>query len=810
MKRIFLFFFAAFFIQHLSAQTGKISGTVSGPAVAEGIVVSLFKASDKSLAKTTLCEANGSFEFLQLKDNRYYLKISHSGYATYTSDTVDITNGSVVVLQHIVLQVAAKDLQEVKITGKKPFAERKIDRVVIHPDMLISNAGTSSLEVLEKAPGVLVDGNGTISLKGKSGVMVFIDDKPSYLSGADLANYLRSLPSGSIETIELITNPPARYDAAGNAGIINIRLKKNIVKGVNGGISLSYGQGRYHRTNNSFNINYRVNKINFFANLGWNQNHTYQDLTIKRSYYTPSGEFSSGFEQNSYLKREISGVNLRLGADYYINSRSTAGIVVSGFSNRIYSPIVSKGNVFDNTNTLAGRVAATNPSERKWKNGSVNLNYSYKIGKKGKEISANIDYNNYDAHITQKLVSSVYTADNHLINESTLESTLPASIIIKTAKVDYVHPLKQGAKLEAGLKTSFVNTDNTASFFDRVDNVVSPNYQFSNRFLYKENINAAYASYQRNWKKISLQAGLRLEHTVIDGNQLGNPVVKDSTFHLNYANLFPTVYLQFRADSLQKHVFGFSAGRRVNRPNYQDMNPFTYPLDLYTYYAGNPFLQPTFSYSFEVSHTFKNKITTSFDYTIVKNLIQETNEQRGTIFYSRPGNFGRQVVYGLDVNATLQPYKWWTLILYTEFKNMGYDATIYGQRLKEDRFYWVIAPTNQFNINKNLSAEIAGSYQTRILVAQFLTIPVWQVRAGISQKILKGKGSIRLNISDLFYTNQPGGDIRNIANAKANWLSYLDSRVGSFTFTYRFAKGKGLNARKSGGADDEKGRVKTN
>jgi hypothetical protein len=194
----------------------------------------------------------------------------------------------------------------------------------------------------------------------------------------------------------------------------------------------------------------------------------------------------------------------------------------------------------------------------------------------------------------------------------------------------------------------------------------------------------------------------------------------------------------------------------------------------------------------------------------VNNLIQETNEQRGTIYYSRPGNFGRQTVYGVDVNANLQLTKWWMLQLYTELKNIGFKSLIYGQVLDDNRFYWFIGPTNQFTITKNISAELAGSYQTRILIAQFLTIPVWQMRARLSQKIMKGKGSLKLNVSDLFYTNQPGGDIRNIANSKANWLSYLDSRVITLSFSYRFNKGKSLNARKSGGSDDEKVRVRTN
>ncbi|RYZ21382.1 MAG: TonB-dependent receptor, partial [Sphingobacteriales bacterium] len=371
-------------------------------------------------------------------------------------------------------------------------------------------------------------------------------------------------------------------------------------------------------------------------------------------------------------------------------------------------------------------------------------------------------------------------------------------------------PFGKGNRLEAGVKSSLVNTDNTAEFFDVVHEVSTPNYEFSNRFKYKENINAAYLNFSRDWSRFSLQMRLRMENTNIEGNQMGNVMVKDSSFTRNYTSLFPTLYLAYRADTTQTNQFGFSFGRRIDRPDYQDLNPFTYPLDRYTYYGGNPFLQPTFSYNFELSHTYKNMITTALEYSIADNLIQETNEQRANIYYSRPGNFGRQTVYGLTVNANIPVTKWWTLMIYSEFKNVGVKSIIYGQTLDESRWYWYVGPTNQFTITKNLSAELAGSYQTRILSGQFLTIPVWQIRAGLSQKVLKGNGSVRLNVSDLFYTNQPGGDIRNIANSRANWLSYLDSRVATISFSYRLNKGKTLKARQSGGSDAEKGRVRTN
>jgi iron complex outermembrane receptor protein len=806
--------FAVFYLLIASvaiAQSGSIKGKVMGFQEGDAPIVNLLSANDSSVVKATICEDDGSFEFQLLKNGSYLVNITQLGYHSYVSAPVELTPlKQEAQLADVTLTHASKELTEVEVVAKKLFVQRKIDRVVVNPDALISNVGTTALEVLEKSPGVLVDMNGNISLKGKPGVIVFIDDKPTYMSATDLAAYLRSLPSGSIETIELMTNPPAKYEAAGNAGIINIRLKRDQAKGFNGGVNISYGQGRYMRSNNSFNFNYSINKINFFSNIGWSENNFYHDLSINRYYYTPGGELNSTFSQNSYIKIKNSGRTARVGMDYYASKKSTLGIVLSGFINPGINTVVNNARALDATNQPTSFIQAYTSSKRTWKNGSVNLNYAYKIDDKGKELTVNADYIAYHTNQSQQLTNSIFTPDQVLVGKSILASTLPADIIIQSAKADYAHPLGKAGKLDAGIKTSFVHTDNTASFYDVVNDVSTPNYEFSNRFQYKENINAGYLNYSNEWKKFSLQLGLRLENTLIDGYQLGNPMKKDSSFQVHYTNGFPTCYFSYKVDSAQKNQFVLSFGRRISRPNYQDLNPFTYPLDRYTYYGGNPFLKPTFSYNFELSHTYKSFLTTTLSYSIDENLIEETNEQRGTIYYSRPGNFGKQTVYGISVNGNFNLTKWWVLQLYTESKNIAVKSVMYGQTIDANRWYWYVGPTNQFTINKNLSAELGGWYVTKVLSGQFLTISVWEMRVGAAYKILKGNGTLKLNLSDVFHTNQPGGDIRNIANSKANWFGHMDTRVLTIGFSYRFNKGKTLQARQSGASDTEKGRVKTN
>ena len=806
-------FFALSIIGTAAKAQGSINGTVLSPGLqkAEAAIVNLLSAKDSVLVKALITDSIGQFEFLITKPDTYLISVSFQGAVKYYTKPIGPINPDQSITLDPIQLIAktATTLDEVTVASKLPFVEKKIDRTVINPDALITNAGTNALEVLEKSPGVQVDINGNISLRGKQGVMVFIDDKPTYLASADLANYLRSVPSSTLASIEIMTNPPAKYDAAGNAGIINIKLKRTKTKGVNGGINTSYGQGAYARSNNSFNLNYGVNKINFFTNLSYNINNSFQDLFIERQYFKPNTDsLNSTFNQNSYIKREATGFTGKAGFDYYINKKSTFGLVLNGFVNETKNTTTNNAQVGDANAQLESLVKAYSPSDRDFKNQAVNVNYTYKLNNKGKEIAANADYVGYNGVTNQYLLNSIYNPNNVFVSSTNLVSNLPSNIDIWAAKLDYLNPLKNGGRFETGVKSSLVNTNNVANFYDEINGQQKPNYDFSNNFTYKENINAAYVNYSFNRKKFSFQTGLRFENTNIQGTQLGNPVRNDSSFTRTYNNLFPTIYMLYRLDSLGIHQLGLSAGRRVNRPDYQAMNPFTYPLDRFTLYSGNPYLQPTFSQSVELSHTYKSRFTTAFEFTYVNDVISETIQQENGIFYSRPGNLGQQYAYSLSFNGTFNPTKWWVLQLYTEITQNDFRSNVYGQQLNNKGTYWFLGPTNQFTINKKWSAELSGTYTTSVVTGQFITIPVWTMRMGFSKKILKDMGSLKFNLNDIFYSNQPGGDILAIANSNAKWKSFLDTRVATISFGYRFNKGKSLNARNTGGSDAEKGRVK--
>ncbi len=770
--------------------------------------IALHKAKDSVLVKVVVTEDNGNFEFENLPPNTYYLAISYIGFKKYTSSPLELVAAQTLQLPPVAL-TPESTLQEVTVTYTKPFAERKIDRTVVNPDALIGNAGTNALEVLEKSPGVQVETDGAIRLKGKGGVVVFVDDKPTYLSADALANYLRSLPSSSIESIELMTNPPAKYDAAGNAGVINIRLKKTTVKGLNGGINLSAGQGFYSRSNNSANLNYRINKVNIFSNISYNNDNSYQDLVIERNYLQPNGNLASSFRQNTFIKRQTESANLRLGIDYYLSKNTTLGFVANGFYTPSLTSAPNKATMKNSKGEIDSLINTTSINHEKMSNGTANLNFNHKFGSTGKEITANFDYIAYDFNTRQDLQNATFFSDGLPKTQDELRGNLPSAITIKTAKIDYNQTLKKGGNIEIGAKSSLVNTTNVANFSNIRNGISTPSRELTNSFDYKENINAAYVNFNKEFGKLTLQSGLRMENTNIDGLQYGNlNGRKDSTFQRNYTNLFPTLYLAYKLDTTDTHQLGFSYGRRIERPNYQDMNPFSYPLDRFTIYAGNPFLQPTFSNNFELIHTYKNKITTTLSYSIIDNMIAESIEISKNVFYSRPNNIGKQTNIGLSINGSLQPTKWWTIPFYLEATNMHFETVIYNQVLDNRGTFYSCNITNQFQMGKGWSSEIGGTYQSAIYYAQFITKPFGRIRIGLQKKILKEKGTLKMVLNDVFWTVRPGGDIIAINNANAKYYSILDSRVLTFSFSWRFSKGQALQSRQTGGSEMEQSRVK--
>ena len=790
-------------------KTGKVTGSIQdgGQRTIGSATISLLRTKDSSVVKMNIADKTGKFEFENIADGKYLIGVTAVGHQKAYSDMFEINGSNTVSLSVIQLVPQSKSLGEVIVNSKKPLIEQKIDRTVVNVEAAVTNVGSTALEVLEKSPGITVDKDGNISLKGKQGVIVLIDGRQTYLGGADLANMLRSMNANQLDQIEIMTNPPAKYDAAGNSGIINIKTKKNKQFGYNGSANVGYGQGRYPKFNEGLNFNYRNGKVNLFTNLSHNYNKNFNELNIQRNFRDKgTKELLSYFDQQARMKNEFNSYNAKVGMDYFASKNTTFGVVVTGFeSDRVFKNRTLI-NISDANLNPVNQTKATVDSKQRWNNLSTNLNFRQLLDTAGRELTADLDYIAYDSRNNQTLINSYFDPSGNPTDKAdTLLGALPQNIKIFSGKTDYVHPLKKGASFEAGLKSSYVKTDNNARYDSIQFAQVVHDFNRSNYFIYEENINAAYVNLRGSLsKKWSGQLGLRVENT----NAKGNQATTGEKFDRHYTQLFPTAYLQYKQS--EKNSFVLNYGRRIRRPDYQSLNPFINFLDRYTYQQGNPNLKPQFSHNIELSHTYKNFLTTTLNYSrttdIIQQVIEQNEEKHET--YVRQANIANQRQYGLSVNSSGPVTKWWTSNIYVNVFNNKFDGIVNNTPVSITATTLMFNGSQQFKFAKTWTAEISGFYRTAGIEGVINTKPFGVMSAGLSKQVLKNNGTVRLNFRDVLNTQTFRG-VSKYSNVDASFQEHHDGRVVNIGFTYRFSKGKlnGGPKRRASSASDEQSRV---
>ena len=796
------------------APNGTITGKITdggNQKIIDAATVSLYRNQDSSLLKVNITDKAGNFEFENVVPGTYYLVASSIGHLSTYSSLIEMKGNETKSAGVLQLKDEIKTLKGVTIAYKKPFIERKIDRTIVNVDASITNAGTTALEVLEKSPGISVDKDGNISLKGKSGVTVMMDGRPSYLSGQELSNLLKSMPSSNIDQIEIMTNPSSKYDASGNSGIINIKTKKNKMHGINGNISASVLQSKYTQTNNSFNLNYRTGKVNLFGNYSYSYRKRYQEQHIVRKFSDSSSKnIETIFDQRNIEKNSWQQHDFKAGLDFYASKKTTLGIVFSGYLNPSDNKSRNQNNLNNSFNHTDSIVVAENINNEKSNNFSTNLNLRHQFDSSGKEFSIDLDYLNYDQMTNQSLINNYYNPDFSVRRDpSQLTGNLPSNINIYSAKTDFTFPLKNSAKIESGLKSSYVTTDNDALYQNNTPGGYVTDEGKTNHFIYKENINAAYVNYSRQIKKWGLQAGLRAENTNAHGHQLGNSSHPDSAFIKNYLNLFPTVYLSYTAN--KKNTFSANYGRRIDRPDYEDLNPFYYFLDEYTYQVGNTLLQPQFSDNIELTHTYDGFLSTTINYSKTHNVFvpvaRQITSERKT--FQTTQNLASKTNVGIAVSANFPVASFWSTNLYGNLNYNSYSGTISGGTLDVNATSFMANMNNQFKLNNGWSVELSGFYRSKGIESQIVINPMWRLDAGVQKQILKKKGTLKLSIRDIFNSQIFSGTIK-YQDIDVYIKNYRDSRTVSLTFLYRFGKPiKNQQHRNTGGASDEQNRVKS-
>ncbi len=777
----------------------------------EAATITLFSAKDSALVKIAASDKTGAYTFEQVKQGVYFIKAEAVSFSTHFTKNFTVNNATVKV-DDIKMNTTVAQLNTVSVIAHRPLIENKIDKTVVNVDASPTNGGLSALEVLEKSPGVSVDNDGNVSLKGKQGVIIMIDGKQTYLNGQDLANYLKNMPSSQLDQIEIMTQPPAKYDAAGNSGIINIITKKNKNNGFNGTLTSSAIFAKYFKNTNSFNINWRQGKFNVFGQYNYAYWQGFNDIYIKRSLRdTLTSPFSRYYDQHTYGKFLDKSHSFKVGTDFFADKNTTYSLTFNGtFDDQAFTSS-GTSNIYDSVKQFVQYNNAQSQTKTPLKNLGFELSMDKKLDTSGQTLSADANYIFYHTPGLQYTYNYLYDADGtpselpYLLN-----GELPSNIDIYTLKADYKKPLKKNATFEAGFKTSYVNTNNNAiySLYNNGTLKWEPDDTLSNHFIYKENINAAYVNLQKKIKKFGLQLGLRAEQTVAKGDQ----VTKDLSFNKNYIQLFPTAYFTYNKND--NNTFEISYGRRIDRPDYANLNPFQFQLDRYTYQQGNPNLQPQFSNNIEASYNYKGQLNVTLNYTRTTDIINDvliTIKQPGDsnyTTYQTSQNIASNTNIGIAVNYNKQVKKWWTINVYGNVFNNDFKGVIQGENVHPKFTAFNGNFSSQFTFNKGWAAEASGWYNSKNYYSSaILAHNMGMFALGGSKQILKGKGTIKISVRDPLYLAHFQG-VTDLNYGVTQIKSYWDNRRGIITFTYRFGKNTSQQTHHNG-SEEEQNRVKT-
>lgn len=804
MKSILIFIGLIWLNGHQSsfAQNQKITITgqlkKTNTISPENLLVFLYAKENEQLIKTEATDQTGKFIFENISPGRYYVTVEENGKTLHNGASFNATSDY--AIPEIELAISSESLKEVVITTSKKFIERQDGKMIMNVDSAIGSSGSTAFELLEKAPSVAIDNNDNISLRGKSGIQIQIDGKPTQMSGSNLADYLRGIPAESIDKIEFITNPGSKYDAAGTA-IINIKMKKSKRKGSNGSISLSNGAGRYFKNGNNISLNHRTEKWNVFGNYGFAYREGFNDLRLDRKFYEDNA-FTGAYDQNNFLKIQLRNHTGRFGVDYLVNEKHSFSLLANVVNNKFNPTGSNVSDVYDNTNTLASSFETKNKANNQWKNYAVNLNHKVKIDTLGTELNTDFDWANYGNRNDQDFTTRYYDLDGaEFQNPYILEGNIKGDLNIIGLKTDFTTTFKNKVKLESGLKSTYVKSDNELTFYDWSSGSPVLDETKSNHFIYKENINAAYLIASKEFGKWKTNLGLRVENTNIDGEQR----VGDQSFKNNYTQLFPSAFVGYNIS--EKHSLEFNYSRRITRPSYDQLNPFKFFLDPTTYEEGNPYLSPQTTNSFELTHVLNKKVYTTLSYSQTANNItqvimpSEGNNQQ-TVQTNK--NLNTVTTWGLNAIVPFEITKWWTNNNSLNFNLNSFSGNISGTALNsQSNFAYDFNTTNNFKFGNGYSGELSANYRSSQVYAFLDLKPVWFLNLGVQKKF--EKATLRLAVNDLFFTNNIKAS-NTFTNYTERFAVSRDSRNVMLTFTYNFGNGNS-QPRRTGGAEDIKQRA---
>lgn len=795
-----------------SAASGQsIRGVIqqSNGKPVEFATVTLHKAADSLLVKGAITGDDGHYDIKEAPAGRYFIKANVIGMGDGKSEVFDYDGQNKTIETPLVLTEAATTIGQVTVVARRPPVEVKADKTILNVEGTVNSTGLSALELLRKAPGVTVDNNENVNVKGKNKVRILIDGRETPLSGKDLAATLKGLQAADIASIEIISNPSAKYDAAGNAGIINIRLKKNKAFGTNGNIGLEGIYGESAKGGVNLSLNHRGKKLSTFGSY----NNHYGDWHNDQSFLREQN--GQVFDQHATQINESRYNRLRVGADWFAGDKHTFGVLVNGSFNPGDWNGESLAKISPSGGAVNSLLYATNQIDQDRRDLNANLNYRF-ADTSGHSLNVDFDRGFYRIR-GESYQPNIYKSPNgsEIQDEVIYTNQTPTDIDITTGKVDYEQRLFKGT-LGAGIKITDVRTDNTFDFFNILDGNPVKDLNVSNQFQYKERTNAAYVNYNRSFgKKLNVQAGLRLENTDYEGVSMSETNQNGEKVENNYTKLFPSAALTYTFNP--KMGLNLTYSRRIDRPSYQDLNPFQFKLDELTYQQGNKFLRPQFTNSIELSPTYQG-------YPVITLGYSKTNDVFTQILFRAPANpraayitqenIADQENYTLSLNIPTPIAKWWEgFVSVTGFRshfegnfNNGTDSFMVDRAFSAMNLY----AEQTLKLPKGWSVQLSGWYNTRAFWGTLRSNPQGVMDFGIQKQVLDGKGQLRLRVGDLLNTAGWSGENLFTPGLKMTARGTWEARTVTLNFNYRFGSSEVKAARqRKTGLEEESKRIKS-
>ncbi len=768
----------------ISAQSG-ISGRIidKNSIPLASATVLLLSHADSTFITGTMSDLDGRFEILHLKSDNYILSFSMMGFKKINM-THQAGQNTMNELGNIVLEEDAYALSDVTVTGKRPPVKIEPGKMTYNLSSALLSTDGNILDALKKLPGVIIQTDGSIILNGKPGATVMMDDKETYLSGENLMNYLRSIPVKSIENIELISQQSAKYDAAGNAGVIHLQKKKMTEQGVNLSMSSGMERGKYNRWNSALSLAVRLNRLNIYVDYSAYWGKDLGVLFASRTYQNAEPPLVIEMDANRQMKYRSQFI--KVGIDYDLSEKITIGTYASSnWLNRKKNEVSTSDFCSKSTAISDSTLTALSATQYSYTNAWGGVGLLYKMNEKVK-WDASFDYQLFDQGDDQHMVSS-FQHMNDLSEKDSLVGNASGEIELYSGQSNVNYALNRKMKLAAGLKTVFVCINSDAVYEKRIEAMWANDRNLSSGFDYEENINAAYVQLSSEWSpRFSSEIGLRLENTNVESQFTSNE--SDSLFTQNYTHIFPTMMVQYHLS--ENHLFSITYGRRIVRPNYRDMNPFVEVRDQYLYEKGNTGLKPELIDNIEFLWLLKKQYTFNLFYSFRNNPIAKSYLAEGDRTLVMPLNLSENHSVGLRIGLNnLRPFQWWIMYINTSLTYRQFDWVMAGDGYKNKLITPMAHITNQIFLPFGWKMEATGYYNGYMAEGQAKIHPIWSVSLGIRKNLFADKWSLYLYANDIFLSNRPYIELQS--HTMTGWYEdRYDSRMIGVTLSYRFNWGK--------------------